>query len=184
MTLQVRRQRAVVSKLVRFFDRLGIEATSSQGKKETRLTVYDRRVENDFVAYTLTLFDDGTQIRVDSFQIITPKVQEVLNDRVVEVFVVNLDLNKVLFSLSWKLKTPLVLEVTYPTLKALVENPAKLFFNTKINDKTYVDPLFIKTFNEWVEEYTTPLTEGQDTMLKELITELSKQALNSTVLMV
>jgi hypothetical protein len=184
MTSKVSKQRDVASQLVKFFDKLGIEITQSQYKEETTVTVYDRRVENDFVAYTLTFLEDGSQLRVESFQIMTPKVQEVLSDGVAEVFVISLGLNKVLFSLSWKLKTPLVLEISYSTLKALVENPAKLFFNTKINDKSYVDPLFIKTFNNWVEEYTMPLTEEQDKMMRKLITELGKQDLNSTVLMV
>jgi hypothetical protein len=178
-----RRQLKIANKLVKFFGLFGIEASVVNESDFVKVFVLDRRAEDRYSTYTLKVMDNGENVQVESFHVIYTRLHEVFNGETIEFFVYHPAMNKAMFSLSLKIKKPLILEVNKTLLTSLLENPAKFFFYLRIAEKKFLDTFFLKMFGEITEEGKFTLSEEDMSKINNFLEWSSKEDLNSTVLL-
>ncbi len=183
MTYIGKKQSEVVSKLVSFFNKVGIESVTVEDKKQITINVYDRRSENLFISYLMKLTDQGTKIQIDSFHVVTPKLQYVLSDNRIEMFIISQVSNRALFSLTWKTRIPSMLQIDRHLLRELVKEPVTFLINLKLPEHGYIQPSFLKVIKDYENDYVFPLTDDDERAIKTTVDELGRQALNSMVQM-
>jgi hypothetical protein len=183
MITQIKKQKEVVSELVRFFNSQGVEITTSESKRDVVLNLFDRRSEDIFITYSLRLIDGGDKVEVFSFQVTTPKLQFVLSDNMIEVFVTSPMLKRTHFSLTWRSRIPSILQIDYTLLRSLLENPVSFLLNLKLHENGHIYPTFLKMLKDYSNECRFPLSIDQSETITSTIHSLRKQTLNSTALL-
>jgi hypothetical protein len=176
------KQKEVASRFTTFFSSLGIEASVRVDKKSVFVDVFDKRDERCLFMYSMRLLDDFRSVRFESFQVITPRIRVVFNGDQIELFVINPQLGKDLLSLMWKVKLPLSFQVNRILLRSLVLEPVRFFVFVRLSEKKYVDPLYLKFLETWVDEYIFTYRDDLDEKINATLDGLKSEALNSTVL--
>jgi hypothetical protein len=176
------KQKEKANRLATFFTSLGIEANTRYEKKGIFVDVFDKRDERCLLMYTMRLLDDGNSLRFESFQVIAPKIRVVLSEGYIELFAFNPQIGRHLFSLMWKVKTPLIFQINYSILRSLVQEPTRFFLFVRLSDQKYIDPLYLKYFETCIGDCIFSQEEDLDSKIKASLDGLKSEDLNTTAL--
>ncbi len=174
------KEKEISHELVNFFSSFGIDASTVVTDKGIVVQVTDRRHPDCLIHYPLRLLDDGT-VLIKDFIVVTPRVNIVLGDDMVEVFVQSEVDDRFVLSLSWTITKPIVLSVNYEFLREIVEHPSKFFLLVKLHEKTFVNDKWIAQIIKWLDNCRFKLDNDHDTIIKRTVNNIERIKLNTTI---